>query len=77
VVRRDAKAKDEQVLVDALDLAERIVDEVTRAQQDWRAIEHLADALARLAGRIAGEGLHHKTPRRAPGRGPPGAWPGA
>jgi len=62
---------DEQALVDAIELAERILDEVTRAEQDWRAIEHLADALARLAAHLARGRLRRSAPRRAPGRALP------
>jgi hypothetical protein len=43
----------EQTLITAFDLAERILDELTRPDQNWLAIEHLASALAELAGRAA------------------------
>jgi hypothetical protein len=40
---------DEPTITEAIDLAERLLDEVTRAEHDWEAVEHLADALAKLA----------------------------
>jgi hypothetical protein len=39
----------------ALDLAEQIFDQVTRSEQDWRSIERLAGALAKLAAAAASE----------------------
>jgi hypothetical protein len=36
----------------AAELAERILDEVSRADQDWHSIEHWARALAELAERV-------------------------
>jgi hypothetical protein len=36
----------------AAELAERILDEVSRADQDWRSIEHWARELAELASRV-------------------------
>jgi hypothetical protein len=42
---------DDPTVTDAIELAERILGEVTRARQDWRAIEHLAASLATLAAR--------------------------
>lgn len=41
--------RDEQTVTDVIDLAEGILREVTRASQDWRAAEHMATALAKLA----------------------------
>jgi hypothetical protein len=40
---------DDQTIIDAVDLAERILEAVTGAEHDWPKIEHLADALADLA----------------------------
>ena len=44
---------DDQTIIDAVDLAERILDAVTRAEHVWPVIEHLADALAGLAAATA------------------------
>jgi hypothetical protein len=57
---------DDPTITDAIELAERILLEVTRADQDWRAIEHLATSLAVLA---ADAQLNPGGPE--PGRGPP------
>jgi hypothetical protein len=43
---------DESTLIAAADLAERILDEVSSAAPDWAAVEHMADALARVAARL-------------------------
>jgi hypothetical protein len=40
---------DERKITEAIDLAEQLLDEVTRAEHDWPTVAHLADALARLA----------------------------
>jgi hypothetical protein len=40
---------DEQTFIDAADLAERILDEVSSSEPNWPSVEHLADALAALA----------------------------
>ena len=40
---------DEQTISEAIDLVERLLDEITWAEPTWQAIEHLADALAKLA----------------------------
>lgn len=58
---------DDQTITEAIGLAERLLDEVARTEPTWQAIEHLADALAKLAAaaaraRSAGEGA-----------GPPGS----
>jgi hypothetical protein len=42
---------DDQTIIDAVDLAERLLEAVTGAEHDWPEIEHLADALAGLAAR--------------------------
>ena len=52
--------------VHAADLAERILDEVSRAEQNWPAIEHLANALAELAARAAQRANAPRPPRHAP-----------
>jgi hypothetical protein len=44
---------DDQTIIDAVDLTERILEAVTRDEHDWPEIEHLADALARLAAAAA------------------------
>jgi hypothetical protein len=48
---------DEQTTIRVTDLAERIVEEISEADQDWRAIElrarDLVELLARLAARQA------------------------
>ncbi|MHB8693306.1 MAG: hypothetical protein ACYDHH_18890 [Solirubrobacteraceae bacterium] len=44
---------DERTITAAIDLAEQLLDEVTRAEHDWAAVAHLADALARLAAAAA------------------------
>jgi hypothetical protein len=41
------------VTVRAADLAERILDEVSEAEQDWRTIERCAQELYELAARVA------------------------
>jgi len=38
---------------DAITLAEGLVHESTRAQQDWRSVERMADELARRARHLA------------------------
>jgi hypothetical protein len=48
--------------VRAADLAERILDEVSEADQDWRAIERCARELHELAAQVA---------QRAAGRASP------
>lgn len=50
----------------AAELAEQILDEITRARHSWRAIELLAVTLARLAGGMV-------RPGAAPPSGPPRA----
>jgi hypothetical protein len=45
---------DDQTIIDAVDLAERLLEAVTRADHDWPEIEHLADTLASLAAAAAG-----------------------
>jgi hypothetical protein len=37
-------------ITEAIELAERILREVTGAVQNWQSIEHLATSLAALAG---------------------------
>jgi len=44
---------EERTVTEAIDLAEQLLDEVTRAEPRWQAVEHLADALGRLAGGAA------------------------
>ena len=39
---------------DAITLAEGLVHESTRAQQDWRSVERMADELAGRARHLAG-----------------------
>ncbi len=56
---------DDRTVREATDLAERLLEEVSRADQDWPAIEHLADALARLAASAARGG---RPTRRLSGR---------
>lgn len=41
---------------DAITLAEGLVHESTRAQQDWRSVERMADELAGRARHLAGAG---------------------
>lgn len=38
----------------SIELAERVLDEVSSARQDWRAVAAMAVELAGLAGRLAG-----------------------
>ncbi|HEY3969836.1 MAG TPA: hypothetical protein VGL79_00425 [Solirubrobacteraceae bacterium] len=45
---------EEQTVAAASDLAERIVDEVSRTKQDWPLVARLASALAELARQAAG-----------------------
>lgn len=44
---------EEKIITHAVDLAERLLDEVVRANVQWRRVEHLADALAKVAARAA------------------------
>jgi hypothetical protein len=44
---------DDETIIDAVDLAERILEAVTRAEHNWPEIEHLAGALADLAAAAA------------------------
>lgn len=44
---------DEQTTAHAADLAERILDEVSSAEQNWAAVEHMASALAEIAAQAA------------------------
>lgn len=44
---------DQQPLSRAIELAERILDEIVSPKQDWPAIEDMATALADLARRKA------------------------
>ncbi|MDE3133173.1 MAG: hypothetical protein KGL15_03815 [Acidobacteriota bacterium] len=44
---------EEQTVAAASDLAERIVDEVSRAKHDWPLVARLAGALADLARQAA------------------------
>jgi hypothetical protein len=46
---RTTQMSAESTTVHAADLAERILDEVSAATQDWRAIEHCARELYELA----------------------------
>ncbi|MBX5470423.1 MAG: hypothetical protein IRZ21_11050 [Thermoleophilaceae bacterium] len=46
---------DPDLTADAADLAERIVDEVSRAEQDWAKIAAWARRLAELAEEVAAE----------------------
>jgi hypothetical protein len=51
-------AHEENMVNEAVDLAERLLDEVVRANVRWRRVAHLADTLAKVAARAAscGEG---------------------
>ena len=44
---------EEKIIAAAVDLAERLLDEVVRANVQWRRVEHLADDLAKIAARAA------------------------
>ncbi|HTU85941.1 MAG TPA: hypothetical protein VMF57_10230 [Solirubrobacteraceae bacterium] len=44
---------EEKIITAAVDLAERLLDEVVRANVRWRRVEHLADDLAKIAARAA------------------------
>ena len=44
---------EDKIVTEAVDLAERLLDEVVRANARWRRIEQLADTLAKLAARAA------------------------
>lgn len=60
---------DESTITAAADLAEQIVDEISRAEQNWLAVEHMADALAELAaqaGRSVRADRHVEAPDVAP-----------
>jgi hypothetical protein len=46
---RTTQMSDESTTVHAADLAERILDEVSEAEQDWRTIERCARELYELA----------------------------
>lgn len=47
------RMRHEQLIIEVLDLAERILDEATSADQDWSAIEHMANAVSELAAEAA------------------------
>lgn len=42
-----------QTTAHAADLAERMLDEISSAEQNWAAVEHMANALAEIAARAA------------------------
>lgn len=44
---------EEKIITEAVDLAERLLDEVVRARVRWRRVEHLADTLAKVAAGAA------------------------
>ena len=46
---------DQRTLIDAVDLAERILERLTAPKQDWDAVRKLAMTLAKLAEHAAGE----------------------
>ena len=45
--------REDQTVTAAADFAERILDEVSRARQDWGLVARLAGALAELARQAA------------------------
>ena len=45
---------DEATLIKALDLAERLLDELAAGEQDWFAVARVAGAIAELAAQAAG-----------------------
>jgi hypothetical protein len=45
----------EDTIIRAADLAERIVDEVSEADQDWRTIEQYAQELAELTAQVVAQ----------------------
>ena len=57
----------QQITVRVADLAERIVDEISHASQDWRAIElearELVELIARLAAGQAADAVHPRPDR--------------
>jgi hypothetical protein len=57
---------DDQTIIDAVDLAERLLEAVTGAEHDWPEIEHLADALAGLAAAAARTATDHRRGVRPP-----------
>ena len=56
---------DDEAAARAAELAERILDEVSSADQDWRSVSRWAEQLAELAGGMA-----------AAASGPEGGCPG-
>lgn len=54
---------DSQTIARAIKLAEQILSEVTRPQQDWDAIQNLALSLANLARHAAREPPSPDNPR--------------
>lgn len=52
----DGCARREGTVVHALELAERIVEEVGSRRRDWRAVSAIASELALLAERLAAAG---------------------
>lgn len=54
---------EEQTVAAAADLAERIVNEVSRARQDWSLVARLASALAELARQAAASASRQASPR--------------
>ncbi len=51
--RKRIPMTDDQITANAADLAERIVDEVSSSEQNWPAIEQMANVLAEIAARAA------------------------
>jgi hypothetical protein len=56
----------ERTITEAIDLAEQLLGEVTRAEHDWATVAHLADALARLAAAAARDTTATARARRRP-----------
>ncbi len=56
----------EQMTVRATDLAERIVDEISHSNQDWRAIEWHARNLLELLARLRPPTARGRAPAIAP-----------
>ncbi|MCL2418414.1 MAG: hypothetical protein FWD04_03920 [Conexibacteraceae bacterium] len=46
---------EEKIVIEAIDLAERLLDEVVRANVRWTQVEHLAQVLAKVAAGAASQ----------------------
>lgn len=64
---------DSQPIAHAIELAERILSEVTRPEQDWASVRGLATSLARLAQAASQSGPGPPPDAGGSRGGPPGS----